>query len=142
MVSEASKCPKQLYVGPKNLWKKFSAWVVTKYYRGISLKISVLTWIYQYTHIFSKSRTRSYFFVRQSDFHINWQYTTKNKHFSKIIFFKESSDPRLHFMSITLFLNVTHCLWDVNNQIKNQVPKNGKILKNPLALLQVVFQLR
>ena len=129
MVLEASKCPKQLFVGPKNLWKKFSAWVVTKYPCGIRLKIILLTWIYQNTHIFSKSWTRSYFFGPQCDFHINGHSATKNKHFSKKFFFKESSDPRLHFMSITLFLNVTHCLWDVNNQIKNQVPKNGKILK-------------
>ena len=129
MVSEASKCPKQLYVGPKNLWKKFSAWVVTKYYRGISLKIILLTWIYQNTQSFSKSRTHSYFFAPQRHFHINRQLATKNKHFSKIIFFNESSDPRLHFIPFTLLLNVTHCPLDVNNQIKNQVPKNGKILK-------------
>ena len=129
MVSEASKCPKQLYVGPKNLWKKFSAWVVTKYYRGISLKIILLTWIYQNTQSFSKSRTRSYFFAPQCHFHINRQSATKNKHFSKKNFFNESSDPRLHFIPFTLLLNVTHCPLDVNNQIKNQVPKNGKILK-------------
>ena len=129
MVSEASKCPKQLYVGPKNLWKKFSAWVVTKYYRGISLKIILLTWIYQNTQSFSKSRTHSYFFAPQCHFHINRQSATKNKHFSKKIFFNESSDPRLHFIPFTLLLNVTHCPLDVNNQIKNQVPKNGKILK-------------
>ena len=124
MVSEASKCPKQLYVGPKNLWKKFSAWVVTKYPRGISLKIILLTWIYQNTHIFPKSRTHSYFFCQKRDFHINWHSATKNKYFSKILFFKESSDPWLHFISITLYLNVTHCPWHVNNQIKKSSPKN------------------
>ena len=91
MLSDASKYLKQLYVRSKNLWFFFRHWGVAEHLSRTRSKMFVLTWRFQNTPIFWKSRTVTHCYALKCVFHVNFHIVNKNFPKLKFFFFKTNA---------------------------------------------------